>query len=185
MNKKEGGPLYKRIEILGSASSKNTESITQATFTRSLIKYISKDPQADMDFYRRNNDLDQKLPYPSPSEESTYILRKIFIDDKNDYIIAQILYNYFYSVSQKWPNSWNNTNQILNKSIGVLALMQFFGHAYTSFSKPNGIISKEEFQTIFNPINIADMDFGKEKYAPDSSGQEKLYRELLSESGFD
>jgi len=184
LNKKEGSPFYKKIKILGNAVNKELETITQATFTKSLIKYISKNPQSDRDFYKRNIGSDKKLPYPEEKDEKQYFLRKRFIDDEKDYEIAQIVYNYFHAVSLKWPNSWNNitANQILNKSTGFIALMRFFKHAYQSFEKPDTIISKEDFSSIFDIIDIDDMDFSKEQYVPGSSGQGELYRELLEKS---
>jgi len=187
LNKKEGGPFYKKIKILGQAVNKDLETITQATFTKNLIKYISQDPQSDRDFYKRNIDTENKLAYPDDKDEKRYFLRRIFIDDEKDYKIAQIIYNYFHAVSQKWPSSWNNitANQILNKSTGFIALMRFFKHTYQSFEKPNTIITKEEFFSIFNIIDIDDMDFSKEKYVPGSSGQGKLYRELLEKSNLE
>ena len=60
--------------------------------------------------------------------------------------------------------------------------MRFFIYAYQSFKKPDKIISKEDFSSIFDIIDINDMDFSKEKYVPGSSGQGELYRELLEKS---
>jgi len=43
LNAKEGSPFYKKIKILGAANN-ISETITQATFVESLLKYVSKDP---------------------------------------------------------------------------------------------------------------------------------------------
>lgn len=183
LNAKEGSPFYKRIKILGSARNKEIETITQDTFVKNIIQYISKDPQLDRDFYKRNKN--KKLPHVSDSELKRYFLRNIFIDDTEDYIIAQIIWNYFYAIQQKWPNAWNELkpNMILNRSTGFIALMRFFKHAYLHFDRIGATITKEEFSSIFDNISIDENQFNKEIYVPGSSGQGQLYRDLLAESG--
>lgn len=185
LNAKEGSPFYKKIKILGTANN-ISETITQATFVESLLKYISKDPQLDRDFYRRNkNKNDVKLPYVSGKDEERLFLRNMFIDDPKDINIAQLLWNYFHAVQNRWPNAWNDTSNtfILNKSTGFIALMRFFKDAYLSFDRISAIISKEEFISLFVEIDIEESDFVKEVYIPGSSGQAALYHDLLSSSG--
>jgi len=183
LNAKEGSPFYKRIKILGSAKNKELETITQDTFVKSIIQYISKDPQADRDFYKRHKN--KKLPSITGPELNKYFLRNIFINDEEDYIIAQILWNYFHAVQQRWPMAWNELkpNMILNRSTGFIALMRFFKHAYLHFNQIGEIISKEQFYLIFERISINEDQFNKDNYIPGSSGQGQLYRELLSKSG--
>lgn len=63
LNKKEGSPFFDKIKILGTAESSN-ETITQSTFVESILKYITREKQADRDFYRRNKkDKNIKLPH--------------------------------------------------------------------------------------------------------------------------
>ena len=183
--KKEGSPLYNKIKILGKAESL-TETITQDTFVKSLLDYITKDKQLDRDFYKRNkNDKNAKLPYASDKELQRYFLRNIFIDDTSDIKIAQIIWNYFYVVQQKWPTAWNETknDNILNKSTGFVALMKFFKDAYLSFNKIGEVITKEEFKTCFDNIALVEADFNTTKYVPGGIGQGALYRDLKSQSG--
>jgi len=184
LNKKEGSPFYKKIKILGTAENKELETITQATFAKNLIKYISKDPQIDRDFYKRNLNTNNKLPLPNEKESDKYFLRELFIKDEKDIKIAQIIYNYFHAVQKKWPNAWNNVtpNIILNRSGGFIALMRFFKIAYKSFNKPNSIISKEEFYSIFEIMDLTDQDFHKDNYSPGSTGQGELFRDFLNQS---
>lgn len=185
LNAKEGSPFYKRIKILGNARNKDLETITQDTFVKNIIKYVSKDPQSDRDFYKRNKT--KKLEYVSGKDLEKYFLRNIFIDDIEDYKIAQILWNYFHAVQKKWPSAWNELtpNIILNRSTGFIALMRFFKHAYLSFNRIGQIISKEEFYSIFEKIDLEEEEFNKEKYVPGSSGQGQLYRDLLIKSGLE
>lgn len=184
LNFKEGSPFFNKIKILGTANSA-TQTITQDTFVKSLLKYITRNKQADRDFYKRNKDnAKEKLPYVKGKEQQSLFLRNMFIDDNNDIQIAQLIWNYFSTVRQKWPNAWDDTtnNSILNKSTGFIALMRFFKDVYLHFDKLGEVISKEEFTQIFEKIHIDESDFVKEVYIPGSSGQGQLYRDLLKNS---
>ena len=168
------------MKILGVANDKEKETITQATFVESLLKYITKNKMLDRDRYRRNKPLDEY----SVADNKKYFLRKIFLEER-DSEIAQLVYNYFYAVESKWPNAWGPVAQkmILNKSTGFLALMKFFRDCFMSFNKPNQLISKEEFSAIFEEIDINEEDFNRDVYVPGSSGQGTLYKDLLEKSG--
>ena len=185
LNKREDSPFYKKIKILGSAVNKETESITQDTFVKNLIQYISKDPQGDRDFYKRNKDNNKKLPLIEGKELKRYFLRNIFIEDENDIKIAQIIWNYFYAIAKKWPNAWGKIqdNNILNKSTGFIALMKFFKDAYLSLDQIGEVATKEEFIKIFDKIDMKESNFTKDKYIPGTKGQSDLYKELLEKSG--
>jgi len=185
LNKKDGSPFYKKIKILGSAVNKELESITQDTFVKNLLQYISKDPQSDRNFYKVNRKSGKKLPLVTGTELERYFLRNMFIEDEHDINIAQLLFNYFYVVQEKWPSAWGELqpNMILNRSTGFIALMRFFKNVYLSFNKIGQVITKEEFKSVFDKINIPEQDFNKEKYVPGSSGQGQLYKDLLNQSG--
>jgi DGQHR domain-containing protein len=187
LNKKEGSPFFDKIKILGTAESSN-ETITQSTFVDSILKYITRDKQSDRDFYRRNKkDESKKLPNIDEKESKRLFLRNIFIDDPSDIKIAQILWNYFYAVQQKWPTAWNipANNNILNKSTGFIALMRFFKDAYLSFDRIGQTITKEEFMTCFENIDLTDADFNRDKYVPGGIGQSALYNDLKEMSGIE
>lgn len=186
LSQKPESPFYKKIKILGSANRKETETITQDTFAKNIIKYISSDPQLDRDFYKRNKDhLGKHLPLVSGLELRKLFLRNLFIEDEKDIKIAQLLYNYFYAVDQKWPNAWRKLqpNIILNRTTGFVALMRFFKDVYLSFNRIDEVITKEEFKSIFDKIQLEEKDFNKEKYVPGSSGIGELYKDFLSQSG--
>ena len=187
LNKKEGSPFFDKIKILGTAESSN-ETITQSTFVDSILKYITRDKQSDRDFYRRNKkDENKKLPHIDEKESKRLFLRNIFIDDTNDIKIAQILWNYFYAVQQKWPTAWNipANNNILNKSTGFIALMRFFKNAYLSFDRIGDVMTKEEFITCFENIELTDADFNRDRYVPGGIGQSALYNDLKEMSGIE
>lgn len=182
LNQKDGSPFKDKIKILGVADDKEKETITQATFVESLLKYITKDKMLDRDAYRRG----KKPEEYSGNENKKYFLRSLFLDER-DGDIAQTMFNYFYVIAEKWPGAWGpvTPNMILNKSTGFLALMKFFKAACLSVDKANQVWTKEDFKEIFNKINIDESSFNRDKYIPGSSGQGQLYKDLITESGLD
>jgi DGQHR domain-containing protein len=185
LNKKEGSPFHKKIKILGTAVNKDLETITQDTFVKSIIQYMSKDPQEDRNFYKVNRGSKKKLPLLPSDKIGKYVLRNMFISDEKDVNIAQLIWNYFSAVQMRWPSAWNplQPNIILNRSTGFIALMRFFKDVYIYLGQPDTVIEKKDFQDIFNSIDISANDFTKDVYVPGSSGQGKLYQDLLTKSG--
>jgi len=183
LNKKEGSPFYKKIKILGVANNKELETITQDTFVKNIIKYISSDPQQDRDYYKRNNN--KKLPLVSGSQLEKHFLRNLFIEDETDIKIAKLLWNYFKAIENKWPKAWNNNEQtiILNRSTGFIALMRLFKDVYLSFERIGDEVSIDEFFGVIDKINLKDSEFNKTKYIPGSTGQADLYRDMKTLSG--
>ncbi|MFA5986388.1 MAG: DGQHR domain-containing protein [Parcubacteria group bacterium] len=182
LDQKEGSPFFGKIKILGVATDR-FETITQATFVDSLIRYISGNnicAMKDRDIYKRDS-IPNKV---NGDDEKKLFLRNMFIEEE-DANIAQILWNYFFAVQQKWPTAWNDVqqNMILNKSTGFIALMRFLKDAYLSFDKVGDIVTKEEFLEIFNRIDLQDDDFNRDRYAPGGTGPSALYRELKEKSG--
>lgn len=179
LNEKESSPFYGKIKVLGVADDKERETITQATFVESLMKYISSDPMTDRDLYKRNKK-PQKVSGPALERQ---FFRNLFIDEK-DAEIAQIILNYFSAVSNRWPNAWQQVkiDMILNKSTGFVALMRFLKDAYLSFGEIGAVVSKEDFQKIFAGIDISENDFTKQKYLPGGIGQSALYKDLIIKS---
>ena len=185
LTKKEGSPLYGKIKILGNAESP-TQTITQDTFVKSLLDYITNDKQGDRDFYKRHkNDKKAKPDYVEGKDLQRFFLRNIFIDDFDDIKIAQIVWNYFYAVQKKWPTAWNEAknDNILNKSTGFVALMKFFKDAYLSFGRIGDVITKDEFISVFENIELQEEDFNTTRYLPGGKGISALYKDLKSQSG--
>lgn len=180
LNEKGGSPFYEKIKILGTANDKEKETITQATFSEALMKYMSKDIMTDRDIYKRG-----KIPEKFAGNElKQRPLRNLFIEEQ-DGLIAKIIWNYFEAVSNKWPIAWKQvtSEMVLNKSTGFLALMKFFRDAYVSFEKIGELVSVDEFSNLFKNVAIADNDFNRENYLPGTAGQAKLYSDLTNLSG--
>lgn len=177
LDEKEGSPFYKKIKILGTADDPNRETITQSTLAESIIKYISKSPMWDRDQLKRNKNLDKA----QGEELKKLFFRNLFIE-KKDADIARNIWNLFSAVKEKWPESWPNS--ILSKSTGVVAFMRFLKPAYHELvSNIGDVVTKEEFAGLLEDVEISDADYTKENYLPGSTGQSKLYNELLQQTG--
>lgn len=179
LDEKRGSPFYEKIKVLGTANDPLKETITQATFVDSLLKYISRDLMIDRDIFKRGRVPDKA----TDSELKRLVFRNLFIDDE-DAKIAQIVWNYFGAVSSRWPSAWKEVkvDMILNKSTGFVALMKFLKDVYLSFDAVGTVPSKEQFLKIFNSIDINENAFTKTNYLPGGVGQSTLYKELLERS---
>ena len=122
----------------------------------------------------------KRLEKAEGSVKERLIFRNLFIDEK-EADIARIIWNLFSAVKKKWPESWPNT--ILSKSTGVVAFMRFLRPAYLHLTESIGnVVSEEQFVNLLEDVDINGDSFNKENYLPGSSGQSKLYRELLEQT---
>jgi DGQHR domain-containing protein len=146
LNREPRSPFEDKIKILGLASGKPDETLTQATFVDRLIKYITRDPMKDRDDLKRKRSL-----RPSEgSDKARLIFRDLFVAQR-DAEIAKILWNYFDAVRRRWPQSWNivQTGNILNRTTGFGALMRFLRPAYLSIATSATVPKTESFYSIF------------------------------------
>lgn len=180
----EKSPFYKRIKRLGAATEgREEETITQATFVQSLLMYICKNQlqqQADRDFYKRG-----RVPEKATGEESkNLIFRNMFIDEQ-DIQIADVVYNYFDAVKERWPGAWNYTGTgiMLNKTNGFRGLMRFLRPVYMYLTAPGSVPTKNDFLKIIKKIDLKDDDFNTSNFKPGTSGEAELYRTLMLKSG--
>ena len=182
LNNKDGSPFKDKIKILGVATGKSQESITQATVVERLIKYISKNPMKDRNLFKRG----KKPERAKDNEMKELIFRNLFLDEY-DALIAKNIWNYFKAVEKKWSDAWPKAQpgNILNRTTGFGALMRFFRDVYVSFNKMNEVLSIDNYYSIFKKIELSDNEFSPEKYKPGSSGEKELYSDLINLSGLE
>lgn len=182
LNEKEGSPFKDKIKILGTAEDKEKETITQATFVESLLKYTSKDPGYDRNVYKRG----KKPERYDGNELRNRFFRNLFIDEK-DTEIAKIIWNYFAAVQDRWPRAWNEVvpELILNRSTGFIAFMRFLKAPYLELCGRDigKVPTKADFAQIIGRIDLEARDFNSTRYLPGTTGQSQLYRDLLEKTG--
>lgn len=179
LDRADASPFNKRIKRLGVATQgRFTETLTQATFVESLLKYISTDPTTDRDLYLRNS-----RPLRAGLEESQrLIFRNMFLDEK-DMEIADVIFNYFSAVRERWPAAWAGLGggAVLNKTNGFRALMRLLRPSYLYLASPGEVVSQDEFLKLFRRAKLKDEEITTETYQPGTSGETLLYHTLLAQ----
>lgn len=169
-------PFFHKIKRLGVATEgRFRETLTQATFVDALMVYVSSDPVRDRDLYIRGKSIGR-----SGAQESKSLLFRNMMIDGRDMEIADVVWNYFDAVRSRWPTAWNATGSglILNRTNGFRALMRFLRPVYLYLSSPGEIPSGEQFEKIFQRIQIKDDEFTTDNFIPGTSGEVALYHAL-------
>lgn len=179
LNNKENSPFRDKIKILGRATGKAQESLTQGTFVNHLLPLISREPMVDRDKIKRNIEIEGA----TGSEERKLIFRNMFIEDR-DAEIAKVLWNYFAAVENRWFNAWYyvQVGNILNKTTGFGALMKFLPLAYLRLGEPGDVVSAEAFRDIFKKVELTEEDFNPDKYKPGGTGINALFNDLRNQT---
>ncbi len=173
LNEDNNSPFYRLIKRLGKAEFKS-ETIAQATLADTIIRYISNNPSLDRNVLRKG----KKLDFIKDSEKKRFFLRNWFIEEKDEIKIAQLIWNYFEAIKDKWSEAWGNANFILTKSTGIIAFMRFLKDIVNYYDL-DSVISKDEFITLLDNVKLKDEDFTNEKYKAGGVGQSDLYKDLL------
>ena len=179
----EESPLYQRIKRLGTKTpGRSKEPLTQAAFVESLVRFISVDPVSD-----RQKLLDGKRLLPASNGELSKVpFRNMFLE-KRDVEIAEILFNYFSAVENKWPGSWNaieKPGNLLPKSNAFKALMKYLKEdVYPELvgDEFGYVPSVDEFESFFVDIDLKDSDFTSKNFVPGSGGQSMFLKMLRRE----
>lgn len=180
LNSREGSPFLNKIKILGLATGKDEETLTQATFVDRLLKYISRDPMQDRDDLKRG----RKLKSAEGNEASKLIFRELFISDR-DAQIAKIIWNFFSAADARWSHAWRTVERgnVLNRTTGFGALMRFLRPAYSRLSRKNPVPDTVAFRALFDKIQLRDDSFTPDRFLPGSTGEAELYRNLCAGAG--
>ena len=180
LNQLDNSPFKDKIKILGTAEDRNKETITQATFSESIVNLLSKDPLQDRDIYKRG----KKPEKFYGSELQRRPFRNLFIDE-NDSKIAKNIQNYFSAVERKWPRAWREVRpeMILNRSTGFIALMRLFREIYINLGEIGNLYEVEDYYRLFEGVDLDQNSFTREIYIPGSGGQSRLYNDLRSTVG--
>jgi DGQHR domain-containing protein len=176
-------PFHQRIKRLGVATDgRYGETLTQANFVESLMKYLSKDPLRDREIYKKS------VPPKIGANESRILIFRNMMIEEHDADIADVLWNYFDAVRLRWPQYWDyeGKGQMLNKSNGFRGLMKFLREAYLFLVEPGKVPKTEDFlKRIFQKIDAPADGFDVRNFKPGTSGEAELYRFLKAKSGLD
>ena len=179
LNNREKSPFKDKIKILGRATGRAREALTQGTFVGGLLPLISREPMIDRDKLKRKVEIEGA----TGSEERKLVFRNMFLKER-DAEIAKVLWNYFAAVENRWFNAWYKVipGNILNRTTGFGALMKFFPLAYLHSGKPGDVVPAEAFRDIFRKVELKDADFNPEKYKPGGTGINALFEDFRSQT---
>jgi DGQHR domain-containing protein len=180
LNSEHDSPFHHRIMILGIATGKPNETLTQAAFIDPLLKLICaapSDAMSDRDTLKRGNTLAEITEGAVRTKK--LIFRNMFVREE-DAKIAKVLWNYFTAVSERWPIAWNQKQRglILNRTTGYRALMQFLPIVILSLDLIDKVPEVSVFAGVFEKVKLTDDDLSTEQFKPGSSGQSKLRKTL-------
>jgi DGQHR domain-containing protein len=183
-NLREGSPLRGRIKILGRATGRQLENLTQATVVERLIKYISADPMKDRDIIKRGGDLARATKYDE--RDAKLVFRNMFIDDRDE-DIALVVWNLLAAAAKKWPVAWNTVEPgyVLNRSTGFAALMRILPDIYLDLEAVGTVPPVDAFATYFDRVNLNDAEFTKEVFIPGTGGETRLYHAFAAAMRFE
>lgn len=185
LDKEPGSPFFKSLKRLGVATpgrGEFDEYLTQSTFVEALLQLLTPSAVDDRDFFLRS--LAGRLKYPNSVELERYVLRGLFIDEKEGEI-ARIIWAYFDAIRIVWPASWstNERGNIIRRTNGFKAFMAVFSEIYKlalSGNKIGSFVPASDYVPIFCLVNIKDGGFTAEAFPPGSSGESALKKELRS-----
>lgn len=172
-------PFFQRIKRLGRATKgRFTETLTQATVVEALMPYLSVEPVKDRQVFLNGH----KPKLVDADELRKTIFRNMFLSER-DLDIAEVLFNYFSAVRERWPRAWEATGDgaMLTKTNGFKGLMRLLRPAYLHCTRPGEVVKQGEFYELFLRSGIADDEFNVDNFKPGSSGELGIYRRLLEE----
>ncbi len=176
LNSRKESPFFQRIMILGTATGKPNESLTQAAFIDPVLKLICSTPAQAME---DRDKLKRKKALPLIDEGAIrtkkLIFRNMFIRE-DDAKIAKVLWNYFTAVALRWPIAWNQKQRglILNRTTGYRALMQFLPLVILSLDVIDQVPEVPFFERVFAKVNLTDDDLNIDNFPAGTSGQSRL-----------
>jgi DGQHR domain-containing protein len=114
LNYEDGGPLFKRIKMLGRKLN-DTEVLTQGALVDAIIPLITKNEKNDDKLARSKESLkaDQTLP-----------LRDLYLSG-DTIVFSKILRNYLQALKERSETNWE---KYVLRSIGVKVFMRLLGH---------------------------------------------------------
>ena len=145
LNFKEGSPFKDRLKMLGIRSAdKETESLTQGTFVRELMKHVSRNPMLDRDLMRTDRKKEMK-------SDDNLVLRDYILKGKGDLLIP-LIQHLFTAVRKTWPAEWENHHEYnLSKTTGFSGIMKGISAAIT-YGKQRGVLTEKYFSVIFDEM---------------------------------
>ena len=126
------------------------------------------------------------MGHPTSEELEKAPFRSLFTrNEETD--VAEIIFNYFKAVQEKWPKAWEAVDRkgnLLPKTNAFRAFMRYLRQdVYPEIANgDHGYIpKKDEFKPYLNGITLSDEEFTTSKFVPGSGGESKFLKLLRGE----
>lgn len=174
----------KRIGIAHPDREPGSETLSQATIVRGLLRHFPGDPDKE-----KSKGFLENWSIRTENENWKKNIFSEFYRSSNDKAIYQTTRNYFQAIAEKWTSVWydSQASYILNRTNGYNAFIRYLKDAYLHLLKDEEtprIVTKKEFASLLEKIDLKASDFVTDNYKPGSSGAAELYKDLIKRSPF-
>ena len=185
LNSHPNSPFYKKIMLYGGSYEKNqSPPISQATMVRSIINLICENSrEAENDRHRKRRDL-----FKRKDGSIKFLPFRLLYAENKDFIISDILFNYFSAVRLAFINKdclsyWDlnlnhGLNNILQTTVGYDALIKILSEILEKESPNNSQLIDRNFYATFlskaKELNFAD----QRRYPFSTKGKNILYLDI-------
>ncbi len=176
LNTTPGSPFHKRLQMIGTKDRWSEGFLSQATFSKELMKLYSSNPEKDEHRLILHQKLDRSSALP---------LRDYFIEG-NDQKILEVVWRFFFHVADTWKEQWTDPKSILQKTTGYAAFMQILKRWLLSERKHQVLDDcgvQEAFTAIREGYDHEDKKFVRQNYPAGNQGVVKLRDQLLTDLG--
>ncbi|MFL5315370.1 MAG: hypothetical protein ACJ8A0_09865, partial [Microvirga sp.] len=158
---------------------RSAETLSQASFVKALLPYISDNPLLDRDIGKRRG----FWPKSQTFDRERLIFRDFFLAQEDEKIALNV-WNYFDAVRQKWPAAWRDieAGYILNRTNGFLALMRFLRPAFIALNGFGKVLPMQAYLTLFGPSVYATWILIEKGICPDPAAKLRFIRTLWKEA---
>lgn len=174
-NGKVDSPFYKRLKMLGKKTSDQVDAtLSQGTFSKRLLKLITKNADEDARMIKRGDKL---------QPDTKCIFREFFIKSQDE-VIMKILLNCFNALKTVFHEEWDNPhNNILWKTTGFHAVIDSLPEIYSyGIEKKN--LTKNMFEEIFlkfkKSIESRQLSLTSDNFGSGEFQAKKLKQEICS-----
>ena len=174
LNSMPESPWYRRLKMLGRKSVPgSSETLSQGTFVKFLVRLISANPAKDRDLLRNN-----KPPLVFPQ----CIFNEYFREGKDE-LILKVLLNTFQGAKKVWTAEWDDPDHfVLSKTLGFSGIMGALP-SLVNKGRNLGDLSTGYFTTIFGRLKeqmeAEGVSLSSEHFSASASGEAEFRDKIL------
>lgn len=183
-NSSAESPLYKSIKMMGISDdfSEDKSSLSLSAFAKPIVKMIYDDSRyyyalkGELIKYQQKKKLNDNFTIKDTIDFTLYGMNydyfaNFYVND-NEFVIYQILLNYFNAIKELLPLSWKKDDSIMLKTAGYNAMMKLFAKKYKEMVIKKSL-SFDAWLEELKPINKLDGKITSDNYGTSGVVAEK------------